>query len=61
MDYTEAERALKAGLESVIAAEPDITRYDTQVGDGDCGAGLKRGAEGTSLPLEFCDESSRVD
>jgi len=38
---------LTAGLERVIAAEPDVTRYDTVVGDGDCGIGLKRGAEGS--------------
>ncbi|KAG4438744.1 hypothetical protein IFR05_005772 [Cadophora sp. M221] len=36
---------LTAGLERMIAAEPDVTRYDTVVGDGDCGIGLKRGAE----------------
>jgi dihydroxyacetone kinase len=30
----------------VIKAEPDITNYDTIVGDGDCGIGLKRGADG---------------
>jgi len=36
---------LKAGLESVIAAEPTVTHYDTVVGDGDCGIGLQRGAE----------------
>lgn len=41
--------ALTAGLKRVIAAEPDVTRYDTVVGDGDCGIGLKRGAEGTFL------------
>ena len=41
--------ALTAGLERVIAAEPDVTRFDTVVGDGDCGIGLKRGAEGTFL------------
>jgi dihydroxyacetone kinase len=29
----------------MIAAEPLVTRYDTIVGDGDCGVGLKRGAE----------------
>jgi triose/dihydroxyacetone kinase / FAD-AMP lyase (cyclizing) len=40
-----ARNALKAGLERVITAEPDITNYDTIVGDGDCGIGLKRGAE----------------
>lgn len=41
-----AGKILKSGLERVIAAEPDITRYDTVVGDGDCGIGLRRGAEG---------------
>lgn len=37
--------ALNNALNKVIAAEPDITRYDTVVGDGDCGIGLRRGAE----------------
>lgn len=37
--------SLTTGLERVITAEPDVTRYDTVVGDGDCGIGLKRGAE----------------
>ncbi|KAH6649079.1 Dak1 domain-containing protein [Truncatella angustata] len=45
-DAAKAKEALVAGLEAVIAAEPDVTRYDTVVGDGDCGIGLKRGAEG---------------
>ncbi|KAI9882640.1 MAG: hypothetical protein M1823_005614 [Watsoniomyces obsoletus] len=45
MDPSQAERALKAGLESIVAAEPEITDYDTKVGDGDCGISLKRGAE----------------
>lgn len=45
MDPKMSEAALKSALERVIAAEPDITRYDTIVGDGDCGIGLKRGAE----------------
>ena len=47
MNVEGAKSALKNALEQVIAAEPDITRYDTVVGDGDCGIGLKRGAEGT--------------
>ena len=38
--------ALKSGLGNLVTSEPDITRYDTIVGDGDCGVGLKRGAEG---------------
>jgi dihydroxyacetone kinase len=36
---------LKAGLERVVAAEADVTNYDSIVGDGDCGIGLRRGAE----------------
>jgi dihydroxyacetone kinase len=39
------QKVLASGLNRVIAAEPDVTRYDTIVGDGDCGVGLKRGAE----------------
>ena len=45
-----ATAALTAGLQRVIAAEPEITRFDTIVGDGDCGTGLKRGAEGKHPP-----------
>jgi len=44
-DVEVATKALKTGLGRVIDAEPDITRFDTVVGDGDCGIGLKRGAE----------------
>lgn len=52
MDGNAAQAALTQGLQSVVAAEPEVTRYDTVVGDGDCGIGLKRGAEGkhTRLP-----------
>ena len=46
VDYALAKTALTNALDCVIAAEPDITNYDTIVGDGDCGIGLKRGAEG---------------
>ncbi|KAK3949639.1 Dak1 domain-containing protein [Pseudoneurospora amorphoporcata] len=41
----ETQKQLVAGLKAVIAAEPEVTKYDTTVGDGDCGIGLKRGAE----------------
>ncbi|KAL8839873.1 MAG: hypothetical protein Q9170_001553 [Blastenia crenularia] len=34
------------GLEKLIASEAEVTRFDTIVGDGDCGVGLKRGADG---------------
>lgn len=36
---------LERALGNVIAAEPEVTRYDTLVGDGDCGLCLKGGAE----------------
>jgi dihydroxyacetone kinase len=38
-------KAIRAGCEDVIAAEPDITRYDVIAGDGDCGLTLKAGGE----------------
>ncbi|CAG8909069.1 unnamed protein product [Penicillium egyptiacum] len=45
LDPTLLQKALGAGLQRVINAEPEVTRFDTIVGDGDCGIGLKRGAE----------------
>lgn len=45
LDPKKAHQALKAGLEKMMAIEAEVTRYDTIVGDGDCGIGLKRGAE----------------
>ncbi|KAI9718071.1 MAG: hypothetical protein M1812_004329 [Candelaria pacifica] len=45
-------KALTKGLERLIAAEPDVTNYDTIAGDGDCGIGLKRGAEAILKFLE---------
>ena len=45
MDSALAKKALTSGLDRLVAAEADITNYDTIVGDGDCGIGLKRGAE----------------
>ena len=42
---------LEPALEKVIAEEATITKYDTVVGDGDCGIGLKRGAEATLSSL----------
>jgi dihydroxyacetone kinase len=41
-----AKSTMTVALNRLISVEPDVTRYDTIVGDGDCGIGLKRGAEG---------------
>ncbi|KAI6711445.1 dihydroxyacetone kinase [Diplocarpon mali] len=45
VDPETTKTVLTAALQRLIAAEPDITRYDTVVGDGDCGIGIKRGAD----------------
>ncbi|EER38829.1 dihydroxyacetone kinase [Histoplasma capsulatum var. duboisii H88] len=45
LDPTILKKVLTSGLNRVIDAEPLITKYDTIVGDGDCGIGLKRGAQ----------------
>ncbi|KAI1341964.1 dihydroxyacetone kinase [Xylariaceae sp. FL0016] len=50
--------ALTSGLQALIAVEPDVTRYDTVVGDGDCGIGLKRGAEAV---LKHLKETKATD
>ena len=52
--------ALQSGLKRVIAAESEITRFDTIVGDGDCGIGLKRGAEAILKMLESSKVSDDV-
>lgn len=39
--------SLRKALHALIAAEPEVTRFDDVVGDGDCGTTLKRGALGT--------------
>ncbi|KAM0698247.1 hypothetical protein Q7P36_001712 [Cladosporium allicinum] len=52
IDPSKTTQALRHALEKLIAAEPDVTRYDTVVGDGDCGIGLKRGAEGILKSLD---------
>lgn len=45
-DYAFFEKAAIAAAHKLIEAEPEITRYDTIAGDGDCGLCLQSGAEG---------------
>lgn len=40
---------VRAAAQAVIAAEPEITSYDTILGDGDCGLTLKAAAAGICL------------
>lgn len=46
VDFSLFEKSVIAGCQSVVEAEPEITRYDTIAGDGDCGLCLKAMAEG---------------
>lgn len=45
-DESASVQALKRGLQTLIDVEPDVTHFDTIVGDEDCGTTLKRGAQG---------------
>lgn len=48
---------MASGLNRLIAAENDITKFDSIVGDGDCGTVLKRGAEAILKKYEKDDGS----
>ncbi|KAI9286368.1 hypothetical protein BC943DRAFT_321844 [Umbelopsis sp. AD052] len=50
--------ALRAGAENIIAHEPEITHYDTILGDGDCGQTLKEGSNALIAALSSIDFSS---
>jgi triose/dihydroxyacetone kinase / FAD-AMP lyase (cyclizing) len=52
VDPAVLKKSLSAGLKRLIDAEPKVTKYDTIVGDGDCGVGLKRGAEAVLKVVE---------
>ncbi|KAL3293113.1 dihydroxyacetone kinase [Colletotrichum asianum] len=45
VDVAMTKSALTSALNHVIAAEPEVTKYDTLVGDGDCGLCLKTSAQ----------------
>ena len=57
MDPSLLKKCLSSGLQRVVSAESQVTKYDTIVGDGDCGLGLKRGAEGVMQFLDGGDVS----
>ncbi|KAH7092272.1 dihydroxyacetone kinase [Paraphoma chrysanthemicola] len=52
-----AKSTLTTALNRLISVEPDVTKFDTIVGDGDCGIGLKRGAEAILEMLGTAKES----
>ena len=52
LDPVLLEKALRKAGENVIAAEPDLTKWDTVMGDGDCGETLKTGASAMLAALD---------
>ncbi|KAI0554637.1 dihydroxyacetone kinase [Xylaria curta] len=44
VDPARLDRMLRTACNKLIEAEPDLTRWDTVMGDGDCGETLKQGA-----------------
>lgn len=44
----------------MIEAEPEVTKYDTLVGDGDCGLCLKNGAEAVLSHIQSSPTSDAV-
>ncbi|KAI0114436.1 dihydroxyacetone kinase [Nemania sp. FL0031] len=44
IDPAQLDRMLRTACNKLIDAEPDLTRWDTVMGDGDCGETLKTGA-----------------
>jgi len=47
-----AEKAIKRVAKELIAIEEELTKYDTAVGDGDCGVTIRKGAEALLKDVE---------
>ena len=58
MDAIIFKANVSRACQNLIDAEPDITRFDTIVGDGDCGETLARGARAV---LAFLDSPGMSD
>jgi dihydroxyacetone kinase len=55
---TTAHQCVQSVAQQLIAAEPLLTKYDTIVGDGDCGITMKRGA---TAVLELLNQNKNLD
>ena len=44
VDPIQLDRMIRTACNNLIEAEPDLTRWDTIMGDGDCGESLRQGA-----------------
>ena len=61
VDSKLVKSTLEPALKKVIGEEATITKYDTVVGDGDCGLGLKRGAEATLSALSHFSSDDAME
>lgn len=52
VDSTSLERSLRAACDAAIKAEPDLTRWDIQMGDGDCGEAVVGMCQGVLAKLD---------
>ena len=52
VDPTRLERALRSACSAAIAAEPQITKWDIEMGDGDCGEAVVGMCEGILRKLD---------
>ncbi|KAK0254776.1 hypothetical protein LTR91_025932 [Friedmanniomyces endolithicus] len=52
VDPTTIESALRAACTAAIKAEPDITKWDVQMGDGDCGEAVEGMCKGVLAKLD---------
>ncbi|KAK7959474.1 uncharacterized protein PG986_004328 [Apiospora aurea] len=52
VDPATLESMLRKACEAVVSAEPDLTKWDTVMGDGDCGETLKTGASCLAAALD---------
>ncbi|CAK7212396.1 hypothetical protein SBRCBS47491_001449 [Sporothrix bragantina] len=55
VDAARLEKALRRACKDLADAEPDLTRWDTVMGDGDCGETLKTGALALLAAVEGAD------
>lgn len=63
VDGQKLDKMLRTACEAVVAAEPDLTRWDTVMGDGDCGETVKTVGLSllAALDQEVATESGSVD
>ena len=51
MDSRLLENAIREAAKNIIKVEPEVTSFDTVLGDGDCGITLKSAATGIIIEL----------